>query len=467
MLNASLRVTPAAPTEAHDRAYFASLRAREFARLDQVGEAYLDYTGSGLHADRQVRLHASLLRRRVFGNPHSESGPSRASTDAIEEARRRVLAFFEAPTDEWEVVFTANATAALRLVGEGYDFGCDGTLVLSADNHNSVNGLREYAATRGARVHYLPLDAELRADEPERHLARLAAHGRVGLLAFPAQSNFSGVRHPLALAAMARRLGFDVLLDAASFVAAAPLSLAEVEADFVCLSFYKLFGYPTGLGALLARREALARLRRPWFAGGTVQFASVLRPVHLRREGAEGFEDGTPSFQAVSALPFGFDLLEEIGPSRLARRAHALTARLLAALMGLRHPDGRPAVVVYGPRDLRDRGACVSINVTRLDGTIVPYDEVESRARAARVSLRGGCFCNPGAAERAFGLGEEAVRCQDQALARGFSIPAFRDCLGGGAVGAVRLSLGIASSEQDVDRAVEVVARVAGVERRA
>ena len=463
MLNALPRTTFEAPAEAHDRAYFAGLRAREFARLDEAGEAYLDYTGSGLHADRQVRLHASLLRRRVFGNPHSESGPSRASTDAIEEARHRVLAFFDAPADEWEVVFTANATAALRLVGEGYDFGREGTLVLSADNHNSVNGLREYAAARGTRVHYLPLDAELRPEEPELHLARLAARGRGGLLAFPAQSNFSGVRHPLVPGAVARRLGFDVLLDAASFVAAAPLALREVEADFVCVSFYKLFGYPTGIGALLARREALSRLRRPWFAGGTVQFASVRRPVHLLRDGAEGFEDGTPSFQALSALPFGFDLLEEVGLPRIARRTQALTARLLAALGDLRHPDGKDAVVVYGPRDLRERGACVAINVRRRDGSIVPYEQVELCARAAHVSIRGGCFCNPGAAERAFDLGDAAVRCQDEALAQGFSIPAFRACIGGGAVGAVRLSLGIASSEQDVDRAVEVVARVAGI----
>lgn len=449
-------------TNADDRAWFAALRAREFARLDQTGEAYLDYTGSGLYADRQVRLHAEAMRRGVFGNPHSESGPSRASTEALAAARERVRRFFDADAAEWEVVFTANASGALRLVAEGYDFETRDTFVLAADNHNSVNGMREQAATRGARVHYLPLDDELRLEEPQRHLAAIAARGRGGLFAFPAQSNFSGVRHPLALCAIARRLGFDVLLDAASFVPTAPLSLAEVDADFVCVSFYKLFGYPTGVGALLARRSALVRLRRRWFAGGTVQFASVQRPVHLLREGAEGFEDGTPSFLAMDALPIGFDFLEAVDVARIGRRTLALTRRLLADLAALRHPDGRPAIVMYGPRDLRDRGPCVSLNVLDRAGRVVPYETVESVARAARVSVRGGCFCNPGAGERAFGYGAAARRCQDDALAHGFSIPAFRACLGSDVpVGAVRLSLGVASMERDVERAVEVLARSA------
>ena len=65
------------------------------------------------------------------------------------------------------------------------------------------------------------------------------------------------------------------LLDAAAFVPTSKLDLSEVKPDFVPISFYKMFGYPTGLGALIARREALAKLHRPWFAGGTITVASV------------------------------------------------------------------------------------------------------------------------------------------------------------------------------------------------
>jgi len=79
-----------------------------------------------------------------------------------------------------------------------------------------------------------------------------------------------------------------VLLDAAAFVPTAMLSLREAPADFVTLSLYKVLGYPTGVGALVVRSESLGRLRRPWFAGGTVEFASVQNDLHRLRRGADG-----------------------------------------------------------------------------------------------------------------------------------------------------------------------------------
>jgi selenocysteine lyase/cysteine desulfurase len=446
-----------------DRSYFTALREQEFARLDAAGETYVDYTGSGLYAERQVRAHAELLQHSVLGNPHSESRSSRASTAMIEDARHRVLRFLDADETEWEVAFTHNASAAIRLVGESYPFGPDRSFVLAADNHNSVNGLREIARSHGASVHYLPLDSSLLLDEPEQRLVELASRGMSGLVAFPAQSNFSGVRHSLSLVSQAKRLGFDVLLDAAAFVPTAALSLRDVDADFVPLSFYKMFGYPTGIGALVARRSALAQLRRPWFAGGTVQFASVQRAVHLLKPGAEGFEDGTPSFLTIGALPLGFDLLDEVGMQRLGRRMAHLTDGLLSRLRALTHRDGRPVLAIYAG-EAATRGACVSLNAIDANDRVVPFEDVESRARDLGVSLRGGCFCNPGAAEYAFGGPVDVVaRCQDSAAAVGFTPARLRDCLDGGPVGAVRISLGLATIERDLERAVEVLADVARV----
>src|SRR6185436_10573391 len=192
----------------------------------------------------------------------------------IDAARQMVLRFFDVDASTHDVIFTANTSAAIKLVAESYPFTSLTPCLLSADNHNSMNGIREYARRAVAPVRYLPLDGELRLQDPSSILAE-EAKGYGGLLAFPAQSNFSGLHHPLSLVAYAKSLGYDVLLDAAAYVPAHALSLRECPADFTALSFYKLFGYPTGLGALIARRDALARLRRPWFAGGTVAWASV------------------------------------------------------------------------------------------------------------------------------------------------------------------------------------------------
>jgi selenocysteine lyase/cysteine desulfurase len=442
-----------------DEMFFMQLRSDEFSRLDAGRHAYLDYTGSALYAERQVRAHASLLGRSVFGNPHSENPASRESTRLIDEARAQVLKFLDAPPEDYAVVFTANASAAIKLVAESFAFGKNISLVLTADNHNSMNGIREYARTAGAPVHYLPLDRELRLRQPELHLASWLPAER-GLFAFPAQSNFSGVKHQLSLVRHAQSLGYRVLLDAAAFVPTSPLSLRSVPADFVALSFYKVFGFPTGVGALVARRAALARLRRPWFAGGTLEYASVQHQRHLLRPSAEGaFEDGTPAFLSIAALDEGFKLLDDVCIRRLNIHVTRLTGYLLDGLRGLKHPDGKPLVRIYGPISMRDRGPTIAFNVLDRTGSAVPFADVESRARDVGVSLRGGCFCNPGASESAFGFRADATaRCLDQASITGFSIERLAECLGPGVpVGAVRASLGLASNIADVDRALAVV----------
>lgn len=133
-----------------------TLRATEYARLDELEHLYFDYTGGGLYADSQLRQHFDLLRHHVFGNPHSLNPTSRATTELDERARAFILEFFRASPDEYTVIFTANATHALKLVGEAYPFRPGGQFLLLFDNHNSVNGIREFARAKGALVTYLP-----------------------------------------------------------------------------------------------------------------------------------------------------------------------------------------------------------------------------------------------------------------------------------------------------------------------
>jgi molybdenum cofactor sulfurtransferase len=229
-----------------------------------------------------VRKHVEILRAGVFGNPHSSNPTSVAITDHIERTRRYLPTYFNASPDDYIVVFTQNATAALKLIGESFPFSSGGRLLLTFDNHNSVNGIREFARARGAAIDYAPLAApDLRVDQAQLEaLFDQADTSQHNLFAFPAQSNFSGVKHPLELVARAQRKGWDVLLDAAAFVPTNRLDLSAVRPDFACVSFYKMFGYPTGVGALLIRRSAFIKLKRPWFAGGTVNLASAQGRAH-------------------------------------------------------------------------------------------------------------------------------------------------------------------------------------------
>src|SRR3954467_2851854 len=91
------------------------MRATEYARLDALGQVYLDYTGGGLYAESQLREHMALLSQNVFGNPHSRNPTSMAMTHLADRARAAVLEFFNASPDQYTAIFTSNASGALKL----------------------------------------------------------------------------------------------------------------------------------------------------------------------------------------------------------------------------------------------------------------------------------------------------------------------------------------------------------------
>ncbi len=442
------------------------LRARGYSRLDEQGHVYLDYTGGGLYDVAQIRAHAAMLESSVLGNPHSTNPTSELSGRYIEKLRASVLDFFNADPDEYVAIFTANATGAIKLVGEAYPFAPGDRYLLTFDNHNSVNGIREFARTKGAEITYVPVvPPELRLDEAGL-LKQLEAkspngsgngprngYGQHKLFAYPAQSNMSGVQHSLEWIDVARKNGWDVMLDAAAFVPTNRLDLSMYKPDFVPLSFYKMFGYPTGVGALIARREALEKLDRPWFAGGTITISSVQAGLHYLAEGEAAFEEGTPNYATLPAVEIGLDHLRAVGLDVIHDRVAVLTDWLLQQLTPLRHANGSPLVRIYGPTGTKDRGGTIALNFYDPDGKLVDHRAVESLANGFTISLRTGCFCNPGAGEIAHGLTEDELKAAfsdgdgDRMTFEQFLEALQRD--GNKSAGSVRVSFGLVSTFDD------------------
>jgi selenocysteine lyase/cysteine desulfurase len=429
------------------------LRASEYARLDLGGHIYLDYTGGGLYAESQLRRHNKMLSEHMFGNPHSSNPTSQAATQLVEHAREYVLKFFNADPEEYLAIFTSNASGALKLVGESYPFP-GGRYLLTFDNHNSVNGIREFAHPRGADVTYIPIALpDMRVDESqlERELSR-PVKNRNNLFAYPAQSNFSSVKHPIEWIERAHRYGWDVLLDAAAFVPTSQLDLSAVKPDFVSLSFYKMFGYPTGIGALIARKEALGKLHRPWFAGGTITVASVQGDKYYMADGASAFEDGTIDYLGIPAIEIGLKHLESIGYDVIGERVRSLTGWLLDNLTSMKHSNGVPLVRVYGPTNLEGRGGAVTVNFYNDNNQPLDHRFIEQKANEANISLRTGCFCNPGAGEVALEISRvELDVCFTQpGHEERLTVDDFRSCIDGKSSGAVRISVGMVTNFNDI-----------------
>ena len=157
-----------------------------------------------------------------------------------------------------------------------------------------------------------------------------------------------------------------------------------------------MFGWPTGIGCLLARRHALGKLERPWFSGGTIVAAFVQRLYYQSVPGAAHFEDGTVNYLNIPAVEIGLRYLSAVGIDTIHTRVRLLGSRVLDELGSLAHSSGAPA-------------ATIAFNFLHPDGRIVDERYVDRVARSHRISLRAGCFCNPGAGEVAFTISRETL----------------------------------------------------------
>ncbi|CAB5392451.1 unnamed protein product [Rhizophagus irregularis] len=184
-----------------------------------------------------------------------------------------------------DVIFTQNATAAIKLTGEMFPWTGKSTYKYLRESHNSINGLRRFLETINPKniQGVTENDVEEMINNPPVNDESEDDEITYNLFAYPAQ----------------------FLLDAAAYVPSAQLSLADKETspDFICLSFYKMFGFPTGLGALIIKSELNPILRKGYFGGGTTNSVVYDKTWQVFSEDiATRYEDGTINFLNIIAL---------------------------------------------------------------------------------------------------------------------------------------------------------------------
>uniref|UniRef100_A0A1J3IJS7 Molybdenum cofactor sulfurase n=1 Tax=Noccaea caerulescens TaxID=107243 RepID=A0A1J3IJS7_NOCCA len=468
------------------------IRETEFKRLDQ-GVVYLDHAGSTLYSELQMEDIFKDLTSNVYGNPHSQSDISSATSDIIADARHQVLEYFNASPEDYSCIFTSGATAALKLVGETFPWRNDSNFLYTMENHNSVLGIREYALGQGASA--CAVDIEEATNQPGqlassgpfikvkhravqmRNTSKLQKEESRGdacnLFAFPSECNFTGLRFNLDLVKLFKEntettlqgspfstsKRWMVLIDAAKGSATLPPNLSEYPADFVVLSFYKLFGYPTGLGALLVRNDAAKLLKKTYFSGGTVAASIADIDFVKRRERVEDFfEDGSASFLSIAAIRHGFKLLKSLTPSAIWMHTTSLSMYVKKKLQALRHGNGADLCVLYGSKNLNlashKSGPTVTFNLKRPDGSWFGYLEVEKLASLSGIQLRTGCFCNPGACAKYLNLSHSDLLSNVEA---GHICWDDNDVINGKPTGAVRVSFGYMSTFEEAKKFIDFI----------
>ncbi|MCJ1395655.1 hypothetical protein MMC18_008541 [Xylographa bjoerkii] len=449
------------------------IRDREFPLLR--GITYLDHAGTTLYPRSLIHDFGKDLMSNIFGNPHSASPSSELSTKRTERVRLRVLQYFKADPKDFDMVFVANATAAIKLVAsafQDYEYGTDQSgfwYGYHDDAHTSLVGVRRLASA-GSRRFVSDTEVEdwlassKEKDSSTDHGGG-AFTGKYGLFAYPAQSNLHGRRLPLAWSGRLRKSldpahrNIYTLLDAAAYICTAQLDLSDAQSapDFTALSLYKIFGFPD-LGALIVRKAAAHMLqRRRYFGGGTV--AMVINQHdewHAIKNHSlhEQLEDGTLPFHSIIALDFALDVHKRLYKSmdNISHHTRDLSQTLYNNLSSLRHWNGQAVCEIYKGAtstygDSATQGPTIAFNIHTSQGGWIGKSHVEKLAIARSIHLRTGGVCNPGGIASSLNLSAaelrrnytEGMRCGDDL-----------DVLHGKPTGVVRVSLGAMSSSRDV-----------------
>ncbi|KAI1457984.1 PLP-dependent transferase [Annulohypoxylon moriforme] len=451
-----------------------ALRQKEYPHMNDG--VYLDHSGATIYAKSTVDSFCAKMVTNLYGNPHSENFPAKLSGDVVDQVREKTLNFFGADPEHFDLIFVANATAAIKLVADSFRDLSEKTsdrrfwYGYHKDAHTSIVGVREL--TYGQSYCFRSdQEVERWLRSPESSFVNCYHPGGLGLFAYPGQSNMSGRRLPLSWPGILRQSEYlqntYTLLDAAALAMTYPMETIFRDVnhapDFTCLSLYKIFGFPD-IGALIVRKESghILTLRK-YFGGGTVSMVATFGENWHRSKGLqaptyklhEGLEDGTLPFHSILALGEAIDVHKKLygSMSRISDHTSYLISRLCRGMATMRHSNGRPLCRIYNENgnfdDPTKQGSAIAFNVLRANGHHVPYSDVERSANSAGIYIRSGGVCNPGGIFTALGyepwMTERALSAGHHCGSHGISIIHRLP------TGIVRASLGAMSTKQDVD----------------
>ncbi|KAI1932208.1 hypothetical protein LOZ58_003388 [Ophidiomyces ophidiicola] len=447
-----------------------TIRRREFPLLKDM--TYLDHGGTTLYAKSLIESFAYEMTSEVFGNPHSASPSSQLCTQRVDDARLRLLQFFNADPDQFDIVFVANATAAIKLVIEavrdyderGFWYG------YHTNAHTSLTGPRNVAA-QGSRCFAGNDEVQQWIDGLDVSVDSDGKTPCPRIFAYPAQSNMTGARLGLDWCRSIRQKtggqgNVFTLYDAAAYVSTAPLDLSDSASapDFTALSLYKVFGFPD-LGVLIVRKSAGHIFeKRRYFGGGTVGMVISLGDEwHAKKASTihDTVEDGTLPFHNIIAVHAALDVHKRLYGSMQNVSYHTahLAKSLYSRLTSMRHFNGAKVCEVYKASqstygDPVTQGPVIAFNMKNSRGVWVGKSEVEKLAAVKGIHIRSGGLCNPGGIASFLQLSPDHLK---KSYALGMRCGDEMDVIDGRPTGVVRVSLGAMSSMRDIDTFVNFV----------
>lgn len=297
---------------------------------------YLDTAASAQKPDAVIEAIRTYYRREHANVHRGVHHLSALATSRYEEARRIAQRFLNAPQAH-EIVFVRGTSEAINLVasswGQRLEPG-DEIVLSTLEHHSNIVPWQLLAQRSGAVIRVIPVHDDGSID--------LEAYGsllspRAKMVALVHVSNALGTVLPIRrMAAMAREVGARVLVDGAQATVHGPVDVAELGCDFYAFSGHKVYG-PTGIGILWGRGELLEQM--PPYQGGGEMIAHVSFGGSTYAAPPARFEAGTPHIAGAVGLGVALDWLADLGRDRVAAseaRVLAHGTRLLSQISGLR-----------------------------------------------------------------------------------------------------------------------------------
>jgi cysteine desulfurase/selenocysteine lyase len=362
----------------------------------QINGHPLIYLDSAASSQKPLAVIAAMDRfwRESNANVHRGAYALSEEASAAYEGARAAVARFIGARSAREVIFTRNATEGVNLVAQTWGLANlaagDRVLLTEMEHHSNLVPWHMLAARTGMVLDFIPVTDEGRLD--------LAAYEQLlergpKLVAFSLMSNVLGTIPPArAMIARAHAAGAVVLCDGAQAVPHMPVSMRDLDCDFLAFSGHKMLG-PTGIGALYGKR-ALLEAMPPFLGGG-----DMIREVHLRsfvpNDLPWKFEAGTPAIAEAVGLGAAVAYLTELGMERVAAHEATLASEMIACLSEI------PGLRIIGPTD-GERGAAVSFTIEGVH----PHDLATLLDREG-IAIRAGHHCAQPLMER-FGISATA-----------------------------------------------------------
>lgn len=305
---------------------------------------------------------------------------SERATTAFESVRVEIKSFINA-NDAHEIIYTPNTTGAINLVayswGRKHVLPSDEIVLSPMEHHSNLVPWQILAAEREAKLVFLEMteNGEIDLQSAERLITK-----RTRMVAVTHMSNVLGTINPVAeLAKIAHAKGAVILVDGAQSVPHLPVSVKEMDCDFLAFSLHKMLG-PTGVGILWAKRDILEAM--PPFLGGGDMISSVSREKSTWNELPWKFEAGTPNIADVIASGEAIRYLKTLDMQ--AVRDHEIKLNQYA----LKTFEAASDITLYGPRDATKRGGVFSFNLK----DIHPHDLGQILSDQG-VAIRAGHHC--------------------------------------------------------------------------